>query len=74
MLEGEVKLVLEQAFSCRVTDLTTTAFTEKAVSMKYRGLFEVSGKKDGMVNYAGQAGRWTLQEGLQWWVKKHSKR
>ncbi|USK72667.1 putative antirestriction adenine methyltransferase [Peribacillus asahii] len=72
VLSKEVKLLLEQALNGRVKALSTTAFTDKPISMKYRGLFEVHSRKEGRVNYTAPAGKWTLQEGYQWWWKKHS--
>ena len=50
----------------------TTAFTDKPVSMKYRGLFDVHSRGEGRINYVGQAGRWSLEEGYQWWKTNHS--
>lgn len=74
-LSTEVKLMIEQAINQRVRTITTTAFTDKPVSMKYRGLFELASRKDDppRLNYDGQAGKWTLKEGFEWWIKKHSK-
>ena len=70
----EVQAILQQAFNRKVKDIYTTAFTDKAVSMKYRGIFEVYNRKDGFINYVSEAGRWTLAEGLETWKKKHSQR
>lgn len=71
-LSVEVKVLLEQVFNQRVRTIATTAFTDKPVSMKYRGLFDVHSRKEGRVNYIAEAGRWTLQEGLAWWMSKHA--
>ncbi len=71
-LSKEVRDYLEQVFSKKIYTITTTAFTEKAVSMKYRGLFELHNRKEGMLNYMASAGRWTLREGLKWWIERHS--
>lgn len=73
VLSKEVKALLEQALNGRVNALSTTAFTDKPISMKYRGLLEVHSRKEGRVNYTAPAGKWTLQEGFEWWWKKHSK-
>lgn len=73
-LSVEVKTFLEQAMARRVYTLCTTAFTERAVSMKYRGLYEPVGVKDGMVNYEARAGRWTLEEAFRWWQTNHSQK
>ena len=42
----------------------TTAFTDKPVSMKYRGLFEVHNRGEGYINYMGQAGRGACRKDL----------
>ncbi|USK77852.1 hypothetical protein LIT31_27030 (plasmid) [Peribacillus frigoritolerans] len=73
VLSKEVKMLLEQALNGRIKALSTTAFTDKPVSMKYRGLFEVHSRKEGRVNYTAPAGKWSLQEGYKWWWNKHSK-
>jgi len=74
LLSMEVRHDLEQWTCGRVREIGTTAFTDKPVSMKYRGLFEVHSRGEGKVNYIGQAGRWTLKEGFQWWKETHSKK
>ena len=70
----EMKAVLEQALNMPVATIGTTAFTDRPVSMKYRGLFDLHSKKEGSLNYLAQTGRWTLREGLEWWQKRHSQR
>ena len=69
----EVNVLIEQALKQKIHSIVTTAFTENAVSMKYRGIFEVYNRKETMVNYQSESSRWTLREGLEWWLKKHSK-
>jgi len=49
----EIKLVQ------RIDTVFTTAFTDKPVSMKYRGIYEIVGRKPGMINYASQVRRQT---------------
>lgn len=71
-LSIEVKKYLEYIFAMKFSTIATTAFTEKAVSMKYRGLFDLYSRKEGMLNYTAEAGRWSLREGLKWWLEKHS--
>ncbi|MCE5327877.1 MAG: hypothetical protein LLG01_15835 [Planctomycetaceae bacterium] len=71
-VSGEVRADLEQWLCCRIRTIGTTAFTERAVSMKYRGLFDVHSRSEGKVNYLGAAGRWSLQEGFAWWKGNHS--
>jgi hypothetical protein len=72
----EVKLIAEQALSSRVNSLVTTAFSHKAVSMKYRNIFELVGRLEGKngeknkLNYASTLGLWSMQEGLEKWKKE----
>jgi len=69
-----VQADLEQWRCSRIRTIMTTAFTNHPVSMKYRGIFKVYNRGEGFVNYVGPAGRWTLEEGYQWWLRRHSKR
>ena len=43
----------------RISGIYSTAFTDKPVSMKYRGIFELVGRKPGMLNYASKVRRQT---------------
>ena len=49
----EIKLVQ------RIDTVVTTAFTDKPVSMKYRGIFEIIGRSPGKINYASKVRRET---------------
>ena len=73
-LSMEMKAVLEQSLNMPVATIGTTAFTNRPVSMKYRGLFDLYSKKEGALNYQAHAGRWNLAEGFEWWRKNHSQR
>jgi hypothetical protein len=72
VLSTEVRVALEQAFGMRVRSIGTTAFTDRPVSMKYRGMFDLAARKEGKLNYTAQAGKWTLQEGMEWWMLNHA--
>lgn len=72
VISKEMRDVLEQRFNSRITKIQTTAFTKKAISMKYRGLFEIHSKKNDMINYESLSGRWTLEEGYRWWMETQS--
>lgn len=69
-MSKEVRAILEMKLSLQVRIIGTTAFTENAASMKYRGSLEVYNRKEGAVNYAGQSGRWSLKEALELWMKR----
>ena len=68
----EMKSFLEGYFCMNVPAVKTAVFSQKAVSMKYRGIFELRTRKAGQLNYVGQLGKWTLKEGFEWWMKNHS--
>ena len=72
LVSKEVQADLEQWLCSRIKVIGTTAFTDKPISMKYRGLFEVHSRAEGRVNYLGEAGRWSLSEGYQQWKIQHS--
>lgn len=74
VVSREVKADLEHWLCQRIKTIGTTAFTDRPVSMKYRGLFDVHSRGEGKVNYIGPAGRWSLKEGYQWWKASHSTR
>ena len=71
-LSRELRLSLSDGgMVARAKTIGTTAFTEKPVSMKYRGIYKLHSRKEGHLNYVGELGRWTLQEGLEWWLQNH---
>jgi hypothetical protein len=74
VVSKEVQADLEQWLCARIRTIGTTAFTDKPVSMKYRGMFDVHSRSEGKVNYLGPAGRWNLQGGFQWWTANHATR
>lgn len=71
-LSKEAKALCEMQQNGRVRTVGTTAFTERASSQKYRGLYEKYSQKEGSINFIANAGRWTLKEGFEWWQRHHS--
>jgi hypothetical protein len=75
VLSTEARMLMQRFSNRRVRSLVTTAFSQKPVSMKYRGLFTLLNRKetdDGYaLNYAADVGKWTLSEGYALWRKKH---
>lgn len=47
----------ERARVTRISRIFTTAFTDKPVSMKYRGIYDLVGRKPGFLNYASPVRR-----------------
>jgi len=71
-LSRELRLSLSDGgMVARAKTIGTTAFTEKPVSMKYRGIYKLHSRREGHLNYVGELARWTLQEGLEWWLQNH---
>jgi hypothetical protein len=73
ILSTEVRDILEQKLAQNVRTIGTTAFTDKPVSMKYRGVFDLHSRKEGRLNYLGEAGKWSLEDALTWWQKTQQK-
>lgn len=75
----EARDLLDQRANRRFRSLVTTAFSQRPVSMKYRGLLDLLDRKDRSdgrpgfaLNYAGPLARWTLREAYDDWYSKHS--
>lgn len=84
VLSKEAKMLAEKVLGKRVNSITTNAFSRNPVSMKYRGLFELYGRRElekdenGKVkkynlSYGTKMGQWTLKEGYELWRRKLSK-
>ena len=79
MLSNETQLLAERMTRKRARTLITTAFTDKPISMKYRGLFDQLSRKDNphqggkrwMIKYGSRMGQWTLADGMTEWQAKH---
>lgn len=82
VLSRESQMLAQRLKNRKTTHVFTTAFTNRPVSMKYRGLFDVYNRKERgddepyryHVNYIAPIGQWTLNEGLAEWKRKHSKK
>jgi hypothetical protein len=70
ILSTQMRSILEECYVDRVRTITTTAFTDKPVSMKYRGLFELTKRGEGYLQYTAAAGKWPLEEAYRWWTQK----
>ena len=79
-LSTEAQRLAERVAHRRIRKMFTTAFSNKPVSMKYRGLFKVYSRKDlpeddpynYAINYVADAGQWSLAEGLTRWKEKYT--
>ncbi len=76
-VSGQTRKSLERVKESRISSLSTTAFTEKPVSMKYRGVLELVKRgqgKDGkkFLNYEGTFNTLTWKETLREWLTRHA--
>ncbi|MGP8301968.1 putative antirestriction adenine methyltransferase [Streptomyces inhibens] len=74
---SETRLLCQRAFSRRIRAVSTTAFSNNPVSMKYRGLLRLTKRgpsnEDGwkfQLQYQGAIGEHTLDEALETWAKR----
>jgi len=75
-VSGETRRALERLSEARKRTVCTTAFTDRPVSMKYRGVLDLVKRgetKEGQkfLNYCGVFNTKSWQETLQEWLTKH---
>lgn len=70
----DLKERLDEKYIKDYTTILTTAFTRKAVSMKYRGAFKLAKRGEDFLNYRGEFGQTTFKEVVKLWKKKYEKR
>lgn len=78
-VSNEAKILAERAANARVRSVATTAFTQRPVSMKYRGVYKLIGRRDAeedwykfKLSYGSEMGRWSLEEALKEWQSRYS--
>ena len=64
---------MERVYGQRFDRIYTTAFTDKPVSMKYRGAFEVSSRKPGLINYVSPVRSDSVKSLYSKWWTQHAK-
>ncbi|MGW3031216.1 putative antirestriction adenine methyltransferase [Streptomyces sp. NPDC001178] len=74
---AEAQLLCQRSFSRRIRAVSTTAFSNNPVSMKYRGLLRLTKRsqsnEDGwkfQLQYQGAMGEHTLADALEMWAKR----
>lgn len=77
-LSHEAKLEAERMTGRRARSLTTSAFTDRPVSMKYRGLLDLLTRKESpreefqfQLYYGARLGQWSLEEAYAQWQTSH---
>jgi len=69
----ELQEILKAKFIQAVDFILTTAFTDKPVSMKYRGVYKLQKRGEGFLQYMTECGELSCKEAVQTWVKKYKK-
>ncbi len=69
----EVRRLLEEKFFLEIPKCRTMVFTDKPVSMKYRGLYELARRDPGKLVYETELGLLDLSEVIPLWLKKFEK-
>ncbi|MEW5724779.1 MAG: hypothetical protein AB1896_16825, partial [Thermodesulfobacteriota bacterium] len=70
----EVRDIIRKHFIAPFERIYTTAFTDKPVSMKYRGVYDLAKRGEGFLNYEAPMGTRTLPEAVETWVKRYSRK
>jgi hypothetical protein len=69
----EVRRLLEEKFLLEISKCRTMVFTDKPVSMKYRGLYKLARRDPGKLVYETEMGILDLREVIPLWLKKFEK-
>ena len=69
----EVRRLLEEKFLLELPKCRTMVFTDKPVSMKYRGLYKLARRDPGKLVYETDMGILELSEVIPLWLKKYEK-
>ena len=67
----ELQEILKEKFIQAVDFILTTAFTDKPVSMKYRGIYKLIKRGEGFLQYTAPAGDITAEEAVKTWIRKY---
>lgn len=77
-LSREARLAAETFGNRQYRSVATTAFSQRPVSMKYRGVLDLLSRKDRTdghpgfaLNYGAKLGEWSLADGYRTWYEKH---
>lgn len=63
---------IEVRMATRIRRVRTTAFTDRAVSMKYRGIFHLESRKPGMLNYVSDVREEPVDTVYRTWFEKYA--
>ena len=69
----EIRRMMEEHLLDELPTCRTMVFTDKPVSMKYRGLFKLARRDPGKLVYETELGIRGLEEVIPLWLKKYQK-
>ncbi len=64
---------LNRRWLTRITEVSTTAFTDKPVSMKYRGIYKIANRGPAHINYISEVRDLTPQGIYDLWWRKYAR-
>jgi hypothetical protein len=67
----DVTRPIDRKLMVRIEEIHTTAFTRNAVSMKYRGIYEITKRADDHLQYMARIRDLTIQETFDEWLAKY---
>lgn len=70
----ELQKLFREKFIQSFDFILTTAFTDKPVSMKYRGVYDLMKRGKGFLQYTTSCGTITAEEAVKTWIRKYKKR
>ncbi|HEC91769.1 MAG TPA: hypothetical protein ENI51_02055 [Candidatus Atribacteria bacterium] len=69
----EVAEILKKKYHKDVNYIVTTVFTQKPVSMKYRGIFKLYKRDEEFLQYIAKTKKWSIKEALKNWCQRFPK-
>jgi hypothetical protein len=70
-LSSEVRMIIARKMLNYYDGIKTTVYTDNAVSMKYRGVYELERRDKGKLIYTGKFTKQTLNDIYRSWLKKN---
>lgn len=67
----EIQNLMQNSIGATVSLIQTTVFTDKPVSMKYRGVYDLHSKEEGKLIYRARAGTHKLADVVGIWKEKY---
>jgi hypothetical protein len=67
----DIRQILEHKFEEKVLGLRTAVYTDRPVSMKYRGEFELTARKENKLIYSAEFTELSLKEAYLSWLKRN---